>query len=249
MRPFFHIGDESANKSGYNPCLILNDGFSTMALAIFDLDNTLLGGDSDYEWGQFLVDQKLVDQQEYENANKKFYEDYKNGILDVVEYSAFSFKPLTTRTMEELDELHAEFMQDVIRPIILEKAIALIQKHQEQGDTLIIITATNSFITRPIATELGIYNLLATDPKIENGRYTTEIEGTPCFKEGKVTRFNTWLKENEKNGLDIKDSAFYTDSINDLSLLELVDRPVAVDPDEKLRTTAEERNWEVISLR
>jgi HAD superfamily hydrolase (TIGR01490 family) len=217
-----------------------------MALTIFDLDNTLIHGDSDYEWGQFLVDKKLVDKDEYEEANKVFYEEYKNGTLDIIKYSNFSFKPLSTRTMEELGILHAEFLESVIKPIINKKSHELIAKHKQQGDTLLVITATNSFITRPIVAELGIENLLATDPLIVNGRYTTDVDGTPCFQKGKITRLNKWLEENNEN---MEGSTFYSDSYNDISLLEIVDTAIAVDPDEKLNDEAISRGWKVISLR
>jgi len=217
-----------------------------MALVIFDLDNTLLHGDSDYEWGQFLVAKKLVDEKEYEASNLVFYEDYKNGSLDIIKYSAFSFKPLAARSMDELNALHKEFLQTIILPIITTKSRDLVKKHKEQGDTLLIITATNSFITRPIATELGINNLLATEPRIVNGRYTTEVEGAPCFQQGKVTRLNKWLKDNNQT---MQDSVFYSDSYNDISLLEAVDTAIVVDPDDKLRDVAGERGWTVLSLR
>ena len=217
-----------------------------MPLAIFDLDNTLLSCDSDYEWGQFLVKKNLVDKKEYEKANQYFYDEYKKGTLDITEFSAFSFKPLSMNTMENLNALHKEYMQDIIKPHITEKSRALIQKHKAQGDTLMIITATNSFITRPIADELGINHLLATEPKITEGRYTTEIKGTPCFQSGKVTRLNSWLKEHNRT---LKNSTFYSDSHNDLSLLEVVDTAIAVDPDDTLRDIAIEREWQIMSLR
>jgi len=217
-----------------------------MALTIFDLDNTLLNGDSDFEWGQFLVRKHLVDKDEYHEANIYFYEQYKKGCLDIVEFSSFSFKPLSIRNMEELKELHNQYMDEVILPMITDKARETVKEHHQKGDTLLVITATNSFVTRPIALELGITNLLATDPKIVNGRYTTEIEGTPCFQEGKVTRLNQWLKENNQS---MKDSVFYSDSHNDLSLLEVVDTAITVDPDDILREIAKERNWEIISFR
>ena len=217
-----------------------------MALAIFDLDNTLLSGDSDFEWGQFLVKKKLVDKDEYEKANIYFYERYKDGSLDIVEFSRFSFQPLSIRSMEELDALHNEYMEEVILPLISDKARAKVQEHQQKGDTSLVITATNSFVTRPIVLEFGITNLLATDPKIVNGRYTTDVEGIPCFQGGKVTRLNEWL---EKNKQSMKDSVFYSDSHNDLSLLEIVDNPIVVDPDEILADIAKERDWPVISLR
>jgi HAD superfamily hydrolase (TIGR01490 family) len=217
-----------------------------MTLALFDLDNTLLSGDSDYEWGRFLVKKGLVEAKSYEAANQKFYEDYKQGTLDIHEFSAFSFKPLSEHSMESLADLHKEFMQDSIKPMISKKGQSLVEKHRSQGHTLMIITATNSFITRPVADQYGISNLLATEPEIINGRYTTRIDGTPCFHEGKVKRLNTWLKENNES---LQNSFFYSDSHNDLPLLELVDTPVAVDPDEQLMAIAKERNWKTISLR
>ena len=217
-----------------------------MTLALFDLDNTLLSGDSDYEWGRFLVRKKLVDEVAYEAANVRFYEQYKQGVLDIYEFSAFSFKPLSMRSMSELNELHKEFMQDVISPLMGNKAKALVDKHREAGHTLMIITATNSFITRPIANAFGIDNLLATEPKIVDGRYTTEVEGIPCFHQGKVERLNDWLAKNNEN---LYGSYFYSDSHNDLPLLEKVTFPVAVDADEKLEQIAKQRSWKLISLR
>ncbi len=217
-----------------------------MALTIFDLDNTLIDCDSDYEWGQFLVDKKLVDKSEYEVANKQFYEQYNDGTLDIIEYSAFSFKPLSLRSMEELAQLHNEFMQKVILPFIKPKAKDLVKRHRDQGDTLMIITATNTFVTAPIAQYFDIEHLIGVDPKIVDGRYTTEVEGTPSFKEGKVIRLNEWL---EKNHQTMKGSTFYSDSHNDVSLLELVETPIAVDPDEQLEQIANDRGWQVISLK
>ena len=217
-----------------------------MSLALFDLDNTLLDGDSDYEWGNFLVSKKLVDAEEYEKANIYFYEQYKQGTLDIVEFSAFSFKPLSLISREELNNLHQEFMQTYILPRIKPQTPTVLNKHKNQGDTLVIITATNSFITRPIATHLGIEHLIATEPKIIDGKYTTEIEGIPCFQEGKVTRLNDWLKMNNDS---MEGSYFYSDSINDLPLLEIVDTPIVVDPDERLREVGTKREWEITSLK
>ena len=217
-----------------------------MALSLFDLDNTLLAGDSDYEWGRFLVKKGLVNEASYEAENNRFYEQYKQGTLDIYEFCAFSFQPLATRSMEELQLLHAEFMEEVIQPMIGEKALSLVNKHKEQGDTVMVITATNSFITGPIVRAFGIEHLLATEPKIVNDRYTTEIDGIPCFHEGKVQRLHNWLAENE---ISLQGSCFYSDSINDLPLLEKVEIPVAVDPDKKLAALAHQRGWECISLR
>ena len=217
-----------------------------MTLALFDLDNTLLSGDSDYEWGNFLVSKKIVDEELYEKANQKFYEDYKAGTLDIHEFSAFSFEPLSRLSMAQLNALHQEFMSQIIQPLITDKARAIVKEHQEKDHTLVIITATNSFITAPIAKEFNISNLIATEPKIKDNRYTTEIEGTPCFKEGKVERITRWLKEKKET---LEGSYFYSDSHNDLALLEKVEKAIAVDPDDKLKKIASNRGWKIITLR
>ena len=216
-----------------------------MSLVIFDLDHTLLNGDSDHSWGSFLVKKKLVDEKEYNAANDHFYEMYKQGKLDIYEYAAFSFQPLAAHTMEQLNVLHGEFMRDVVLGMIGEKAKAIVQKHRDKGDTLIVITATNSFITAPIVKYFGIPHLLATEPKIIDGRYVAEIEGVPCFQEGKVTRLRHWLGE---HNVSLEDSYFYTDSHNDLPLMEIVSNPIAVNPDDKLQAIAKDRNWDIITL-
>lgn len=216
-----------------------------MTLALFDLDNTLLHGDSDYEWGQFLVRKGLVDAEAYETANQRFYEQYKQGELDIHEFAAFSFKPLSEHNMDTLAGWHQEFMETVITPLLSDAAKHLVDQHRQQGHTLMIITATNSFITRPIARAFGIDNLVATEPKIVDGRYTRTINGTPCFQDGKVKRLQAWL-ENSDETLD--GSYFYSDSHNDLPLLEMVDTPIAVDPDDKLRAIATERGWQIMAL-
>lgn len=217
-----------------------------MRLAIFDLDNTLLAGDSDYSWGEFLVQKNLVDAQTYAEANDRFYQQYKAATLDIHEYLRFSLAPLTRYSLDELAVLHAEFMRDFIEPMMLPKAKALLQEHRAQGDYLLIITATNSFVTHPIAKHLGVDDILASDAEIVDGRYTGNGTGTPCFQGGKVVRLNEWLKE--KN-YDLTDAYFYSDSINDLPLLEKVPNPVAVDPDDRLRAAAQERGWKIMSLR
>ncbi|SDZ78693.1 HAD-superfamily subfamily IB hydrolase, TIGR01490 [Thiothrix caldifontis] len=217
-----------------------------MTLALFDLDNTLLSGDSDYEWGQYLVSKGLVERDHYETANQYFYEQYKQGVLDIHEFSAFSFKPLSERSMAELAALHQEFMASVINPLITETAKQLVEQHRRQGHTLMVITATNSFITRPIVEAFGIPHLLATEPKVVNGRYTREIDGVPCFQAGKVTRLQHWLANRAET---LRGSYFYSDSRNDLPLLEMVDNPVAVDPDDTLHQIAIDKGWPVISLR
>ncbi|MES2675276.1 MAG: HAD family hydrolase [Pseudomonadota bacterium] len=217
-----------------------------MSLAIFDLDNTLLAGDSDHSWGEFLVQKNLVDGEEYRLANDRFYQDYKAGTLDIYAFLQFSLAVLTRHPAEELAALHLEFMQTHIQPMLLPKAKALLDQHRARGDYLLIITATNSFVTRPIAQLLNVDDILATDPEIVAGRYTGKSIGTPCFQGGKVIRLHEWLETN-KHKLD--GAYFYSDSINDLPLLELVTNPVAVDPDERLEKIAKEKGWPVISLR
>jgi len=216
-----------------------------MTLALFDLDNTLLSGDSDHEWGNFLISKNLVDRTSYKAANDAFYAQYKQGSLDIFEYSAFSFFPLTQHPMSFLNVLHEEFMDTVILPLIGQKAIDLVESHRVQGHTLIVITATNSFITKPIVKYFGIDNLLATEVKMVEGKFTNSIEGTPCFNSGKVTRIRQWLDENNES---LSGSFFYSDSHNDLPLMELVDTAIAVDPDDKLAIIAKERGWDTISL-
>jgi HAD superfamily hydrolase (TIGR01490 family) len=217
-----------------------------VTLAIFDLDNTLIADDSDYLWGQFLVDQGIVDKEEYELANIKFYEDYKQGCLNIVEFLHFSLAPLARHSVDELHKWREQFISECIRPILLPSATNLIAKHKAYGDTLMVITATNSFVTEPIASLYGINNLLATRPEYTNGKYTGKFIGTPCFREGKVKLLQNWLEDSSET---LNGSWFYSDSHNDIPLLQLVDNPVAVDPDKKLRAHAEAQNWSIISLR
>ena len=217
-----------------------------MSLAIFDLDNTLIADDSDYLWGQFLVDQGLVDKSRYESANAKFYEDYKQGTLDIIEFLSFSLKPLAEHNPEQLYQWRAQFIEQAIKPLLLDAAKQLIAKHKDQGDTLLVITATNRFVTEPIVELYGIENLLATTPAFSNGRYTGGFDGIPCFQEGKVKLLEAWLENSTET---MEDSWFYSDSHNDLPLLKLVDHPVAVDPDQKLTEFAHASNWPIISLR
>ena len=217
-----------------------------MALALFDLDNTLLADDSDFLWGCFLVDKGLVDKTTYDEANKRFYDDYKKGTLNIFEFLAFSLKPLTLYSAEKLSELHSEFMHRHIRPVMTEKGIKQIQHHHDKGDITVIITATNSFVTAPIAKAFQVDDLIATEPEMVDGKYTGKVAGTPCFQQGKVTRLKQWLEETSH---DLKDSTFYSDSHNDLPLLECVSRPVAVDPDVELKAIAIENNWEICSFR
>lgn len=217
-----------------------------MALAIFDLDNTLLGGDSDHAWGEFLVQRGIVDRTVYAEANDRFYREYQNGTLDIHAYLAFALEPLTRFTRAELKALHDDFMHTMIAPMRLAKADALLAEHRARGDFLLIITATNAFVTRPIGAALGVDALLATEPEIRNDRYTGKIIGTACFREGKVTSLREWLAQHP---YAIETASFYSDSQNDLPLLEMVGHPIAVDPDDTLRRVATERAWPIISLR
>ena len=217
-----------------------------MALAIFDLDNTLISGDSDHSWGEFLVSEQLVDAQQFKKTNDQFYADYVAGSLDIFAYLEFSLQPLTKMSLPELAELHQRFMQQVIEPMQLGKAKALLQQHRDAGDRLLIITSTNRFIVEPICHSLGVTELLATDAEIIDGRYSGKVDGTPTYKEGKVIRLNAWLKEQNET---LAGSWFYSDSINDLPLLLEVDHAVAVDPCPALRKEAEAKNWQIMSLR
>lgn len=217
-----------------------------MNLAIFDLDNTLLGGDSDYLWGRYLIEQGLVDGEYYERENRRFYEEYKVGTLDIHEFLRFSLKPLSQHAMASLHEWRKNFIQEKIEPIMLPAARALLQQHRDQGHVLLIITATNRFVAEPIAARLGVEHLLATEPEVKQGRYTGNVSGIPCFREGKVENLKLWLKA---TGMNLASSWFYSDSLNDLPLLEMVTHPVAVDPDDTLADHARMRGWPIISLR
>ena len=220
-----------------------------MRLALFDLDNTLLAGDSDYEWGQFLVDRGVLDRESYEAQNRAYYDQYVAGTLDIHEFLGFALRPLAAHEPADLERWHAEFMAARIRPMIGTPARELVRKHLAAGDLCAIITATNSFVTRPIAREFGIEHLIATEPEQRNGRFTGKVAGIPCFREGKVTRLDEWLAARGKRLGDFAETTLYSDSHNDLALLERVRQPVAVDPDEKLAAAAKTRGWAVISLR
>lgn len=220
-----------------------------MRLALFDLDNTLLAGDSDYEWGQFLVDRGVLDRDLYEAQNRAYYEQYVAGTLDIHEYLGFALRPLAEHAPADLARWHADFMQARILPMLGAPARSLVHRHLERGDLCAIITATNSFVTSPIAREFGIRHLIATEPEALAGRFTGRVAGTPCFREGKVRRLDEWLADQGLRLADFTESSFYSDSQNDLPLLERVTRPVAVDPDDALKAEAERRGWEVMTLR
>jgi len=218
-------------------------------LALFDLDNTLLAGDSDYNWSLFLISEGLLDAKTHQARNEQFYQDYKNGCLDITEFLAFQLKPLSEHSKKFLDELHVKYMDKVIRPMMTKKAQILVDEHKAAGDLCVVITATNSFVTKPIATAYGIEHLLASDPEMVNGEYTGGVKGVPTYKEGKVIRLNLWLEARAARLSDYEVSYFYSDSHNDLPLMKLVTNPVAVDADEILTKYAKEQAWPVISLR
>jgi HAD superfamily hydrolase (TIGR01490 family) len=220
-----------------------------MNLALFDLDNTLLACDSDYEWGQFLVDRGVLDRADYEAQNAAFYEQYKAGTLDIHEFLGFALRPLAEHSPGDLARWHAEFMAARIRPAMGPASRALVRRHLDAGDLCAVVTATNSFVTGPIAREFGVLHLVATEPEQVAGRFTGRVAGTPCFREGKIARVDAWLAGQGRALKDFPQSSFYSDSHNDLPLLELVTHPVAVDPDPKLAAVARARGWSAVSLR
>lgn len=220
-----------------------------MQLALFDLDNTLLAGDSDFQWGQFLIEEGLLERETHEAKNLQFYEDYKAGNLDIYAFVEFQFKPLMERSRAELDTLHERYMERKVLPMMTEKAKALVEQHRANGDLMVIITATNTFVTNPIARAFGIDHLIGTIPEEVNGEFTGKVTGTPSFQQGKVTRLNEWLAERGQTLADFETTWFYSDSHNDLPLMKLVNKPIAVDPDPTLKAYAEAHNWPVVSLR
>lgn len=219
-----------------------------MSVAIFDLDNTLLAGDSDHAWGEFLVRHGLADAEIHARHNDAFYRQYTEGKLDIDAYVKFTLGPVLHLSLSELDSLHKRFMEEFIMPMILPAARDLIESHKARGHQCLIMSATNSFITHPIAAELGVEHILSTDLETRDDHYTGRISGVPCFQRGKVTRFRSWL-ETQTMTPDISAAFFYSDSYNDVPLLETVGNPVAVDPDPRLAKLAQEKNWRVISLR
>nr|WP_237562062.1 HAD family hydrolase [Halomonas icarae] len=215
-------------------------------MAIFDLDNTLLSIDSDHAWGEFLLEQGAVDPVAYREANDRFLADYEAGNLDMQAFLEVALRPLAENSPEQLAAWHQQFMVSKIEPNILPKGEELLARHRSRGDTLLIITATNRFITGPIAERLGVDDLIAVEPEIIDGHYTGRVSGTPSYREGKVKRLDEWLSDKD---LTLDEAWFYSDSHNDLPLLEVVEYPVAVDPDDTLREAAEARGWRIMSLR
>jgi HAD superfamily hydrolase (TIGR01490 family) len=219
-------------------------------LALFDLDGTLLSGDSDVEWAQFLISRGVLDREVFEVKNREFFEQYRAGTLDIKLFLDFQLAPLARHPRAELDAWHTDFMRQAILPMIGSAARLCVREHIDRGDLCAIVTATNRFVTAPIAREFGIEYLVATEPEELNGEFTGGISGEPCFREGKITRVEAWLNGLGKDlHLGFERSWFYSDSLNDLPLLERVSNPVAVDPDATLRAFAETRGWPIISLR
>lgn len=218
-----------------------------MSLAIFDLDNTLLRGDSDHAWGEFLIEQGAVDAERFRRDNDRYYQAYLDGRLDIFEFlEEHQLKPLAAYPRAQLEGWRHDFMRSKILPLISPAARELVDRHRQLGHELLIITATNRFITAPIAAEFGVPNLLATDPEEIDGRFTGKVAGTPCYREGKVTRLNAWLAQ---RGETLSESWFYSDSHNDIPLLECVTHPIAVNPDASLARHAQARGWKCLSLR
>ena len=220
-----------------------------MNLAIFDLDNTLLDGDSDYNWGLYLVKKGYLDEGEYKEQNQKFFEEYQVGKLDIFAFAEFQFRFLKNNTRKFLNDVRSDYINEIIKPMILKKAVDLVNQHKEAGDKLLIITATNSFITKPIGELFGIDELIGTDPEENEGEFTGKVKGTPSFKEGKVTRLFDWLGEKNLKLADFEKTFFYSDSQNDLALLEVVTNPVVVNGDKILLEKAQEKNWPTLRLK
>lgn len=217
-----------------------------MTLALFDLDNTLIAGDSDHAWGEFAVENGLVDADIYAKQNDQFYADYENGTLDVPAYLRFALAPLSAFSLVELKRHHREFMRTKITPMWLEDAVELVEAHREKGHRLVVITSTNRFVVEPIVAELGISDLICSEPEVIEGRYTGNFVEEPCFREGKILKLKRWLAKHSEN---LAEAWFYSDSFNDLPLLKIVENPVAVDPDDTLTKHARKADWPIISLR
>ena len=220
-----------------------------MRLDLFDLDNTLLAGDSDFEWAQFLIERGVLDREVYEARNQEFYDQYKAGTLDIHEFLDFQLKPLARHPRSQLDVWHDQFMREKILPIITPLARQRVERSLAEADLVVIITATNSFVTAPIAREFHVEHLIATEPERVGSEFTGKVAGIPSFREGKIARLDAWLQQRGLDWDKVRESWFYSDSLNDLPLLARVSHPVAVDPDPTLRAHAEKSGWPVISLR
>jgi HAD superfamily hydrolase (TIGR01490 family) len=216
-----------------------------MTLAIFDLDHTLINGDSDHLWGEYMIENGIVDEQAYRQRNDLFYLDYQRGTLDNDQYLAFALEPLTHYTIEELHAWRADYVEKWIKPLVAPGTAGLLDEHRAKDHELMIISATNFFVSEPIGQMLGVSTVLATEPEIIDERYTGRFLGTPTYQHGKVTVLKEWVVN---NGHELAGAYFYSDSLNDLALLEQVDNPITVNPDDDLKAIAEARNWKIIDL-
>lgn len=218
-------------------------------LAIFDLDNTLLEGDSDYAWGEYISEKRLVDPVKHQEKNQYFYEQYEAGTLDIHEYNRFVFEPLKPLSNSELTALLEDFLNSVIKGMVREKAKACVEAHKAKGHTPLIITATNAIVTQPIAPLLGVDIIMATDPEYIDGKLTGNIAGIPCFQEGKIDRLLAWIGEHKNGDIScLADAYFYSDSMNDAPLLKKVGNPRVVTPDAKLKAHAESVGWPILDF-
>lgn len=218
-----------------------------MNIVLFDLDNTLIKGDSDHEWGNFLVENNLVDAKTYKKKNDIFFDQYKKGSLCPREFALFSYEPLSRYEYKDLIKLRKEFFKEKILPIVLPKAVDLVNFHKKNEDIIAIVTSTNSFISKISADYFNIKHLLASEPELINNKFTGNLLGEPCYQDGKVSKVKNWMKSN--NLSQFEEIFFYTDSHNDLKLMEFCTKPIAVDPDDTLKKISNERDWDIISLR
>jgi HAD superfamily hydrolase (TIGR01490 family) len=218
-------------------------------LSLFDLDNTLLDGDSDHAWAGFLIDRGILDGEEYRRRNDAYYADYLSGRLDIMDFLDFQLRPLAQHPLGDLLAWRQAFVHERISPMILEEGRRIVEERLAAGDLVAIVTATNSFVTRPIADALGVAHLIATEPEFHEGAYTGRVAGIPAFREGKVTRLQAWLSERGTDLGSFPQSWFYSDSRNDLALLHAVTHPVAVDPDPVLREHALQAGWPIASFK
>lgn len=221
-----------------------------MRLVLFDLDNTLLTGDSDYEWGQFLSQRGILDASVYQEKNLDYYHQYQKGTLNIYDFLAFQLKPLSLHSPEQLHLWHQEFMTEKILPLISSQSRALVEMEKKRSTLMAIVTATNRFVTGPIAAELGVSHLIATEAEQDaRGYYTGRVQGTPCFQEGKIVRVTEWLSGLGHHWNDFSETVFYSDSLNDLPLLKKTSNPIAVNPDVTLKAYATKHCWPIIYLK
>ncbi|WP_372828571.1 HAD family hydrolase [Polaromonas sp.] len=223
-------------------------GVGVRRIALFDLDHTLIPFDSDYEWGEFTIALGWCDGQEFKRRNTEFFAQYQAGTLDIHAYVRFATQAIREQGAINSIAAHARFMREIVQKGLQDSALALVRRHQDAGDEVVIVTATNEFVTRPIAAALGVGELIAVELERDaDGQLTGAIQGTPSFREGKVVRVQQWLADRGWDW-DTVETTFYSDSLNDLALLEKVTHPVATNPDERLRAIAAGRGWRILEL-